>query len=86
MAIGIMSLPVIIIGETRLDWVQPGEDRRSAGKAQEMSETEPVKPSQANIDKMWNYAEKFAEKSGTLLHPDVRSPRRGGGPREPHRH
>src|SRR6266540_6474079 len=35
MAIGIMSLPVIIIGE------------------------------------MWNYARKYAEKSGTSLHPDV---------------
>ena len=28
------------------------------------------KPSQANIDKMWKYAEKYAEKSGTSLHPD----------------
>ena len=28
------------------------------------------KPSQANMDKMWNYARKYAEKSGTLLHPD----------------
>ena len=28
-------------------------------------------PSQANIDKMWAYARKFAEKSGTSLHPDV---------------
>jgi len=28
------------------------------------------KPSQANIDKMWAYARKFAEKSGTSLHPD----------------
>ena len=27
-------------------------------------------PSQANIDKMWKYAEKYAEKSGTSLHPD----------------
>ena len=36
-----------------------------------MSEPEPVKPSQANIDKMWNYARKYAEKSGTFLHPDV---------------
>ena len=36
-----------------------------------MSEPEPVKPSQANIDKMWNYARKYAEKSGTSLHPDV---------------
>jgi ferredoxin-thioredoxin reductase catalytic chain len=36
-----------------------------------MSESEPVKPSQANIDKMWNYARKYAEKSGTSLHPDV---------------
>ena len=36
-----------------------------------MSELEPVKPSQANIDKMWNYAHKYAEKSGTHLHPDV---------------
>jgi ferredoxin-thioredoxin reductase catalytic chain len=36
-----------------------------------MSETEPAKPSQANIDKMWNYARKYAEKSGTSLHPDV---------------
>lgn len=27
-------------------------------------------PSQANIDKMWAYARKYAEKSGTMLHPD----------------
>jgi ferredoxin-thioredoxin reductase catalytic chain len=27
-------------------------------------------PSQANIDKMWAYARKYAEKSGTFLHPD----------------
>ncbi|MBI3637824.1 MAG: ferredoxin:thioredoxin reductase, partial [Candidatus Rokubacteria bacterium] len=27
-------------------------------------------PSQVNIDKMWNYAKKFADKSGTFLHPD----------------
>jgi ferredoxin-thioredoxin reductase catalytic chain len=26
-------------------------------------------PSQQSIDKMWKYAEKFAEKSGTHLHP-----------------
>jgi ferredoxin-thioredoxin reductase catalytic chain len=26
-------------------------------------------PQQASIDKMWKYAEKFAEKSGTSLHP-----------------
>ena len=29
------------------------------------------KPSQANLDKMWAYARKYAEKSGTFLHPDV---------------
>jgi ferredoxin-thioredoxin reductase catalytic chain len=29
------------------------------------------KPSQKNIDKMQKYADKFAEKSGTFLHPDV---------------
>jgi len=28
------------------------------------------KPSQKNLDKMQKYAEKFAEKSGTYLHPD----------------
>src|SRR5438034_10115923 len=28
-------------------------------------------PSQANVDKMWAYARKYAEKSGTALHPDV---------------
>ena len=33
--------------------------------------TEPAKPSQPNIDKMWAYARKYAEKSGTSLHPDV---------------
>ena len=27
-------------------------------------------PSEASLKKMWNYAEKFAEKSGTHLHPD----------------
>jgi ferredoxin-thioredoxin reductase catalytic chain len=27
-------------------------------------------PSQANVDKMWAYARKYAEKSGTSLHPD----------------
>ena len=31
-----------------------------------------AEPSKANIDKMWKYARKFAEKSGTSLHPDVR--------------
>ena len=30
-----------------------------------------VKTSQANIDNMWNYVRKYAEKSGTSLHPDV---------------
>ena len=29
-----------------------------------------TQPSQANIDKMWAYAKKYAEKSGTSLHPD----------------
>lgn len=29
-----------------------------------------ARPSEKNIDKMWKYAEKFAEKSGTSLHPD----------------
>ena len=29
-----------------------------------------AEPSQANIDKMWAYAKKYAEKSGTSLHPD----------------
>ncbi len=29
------------------------------------------KPSQKNIDKMQKYADKFAEKSGTFLHPDA---------------
>ena len=28
-------------------------------------------PSAVNIDKMWAYARKYAEKSGTSLHPDV---------------
>ena len=27
-------------------------------------------PEQRSIDKMWKYAEKYAEKSGTHLHPD----------------
>ena len=27
-------------------------------------------PNQDNVRKMWNYAEKFAAKSGTSLHPD----------------
>jgi ferredoxin-thioredoxin reductase catalytic chain len=27
-------------------------------------------PSDKNFQKMWKYAEKFAEKSGTFLHPD----------------
>ena len=30
-----------------------------------------AEPSKANIDKMWAYARKYAEKSGTSLHPDV---------------
>src|ERR1700739_1926485 len=30
-----------------------------------------AEPSKANIDKMWAYARKYAEKSGTALHPDV---------------
>ena len=33
--------------------------------------SELAKPAQANIDKMWAYARKYAEKSGTSLHPDV---------------
>jgi ferredoxin-thioredoxin reductase catalytic chain len=28
-------------------------------------------PSKVNVDKMWAYARKYAEKSGTSLHPDV---------------
>ena len=27
-------------------------------------------PSAANVDKMWAYARKYAEKSGSSLHPD----------------
>ena len=27
-------------------------------------------PSPANVDKMWAYSRKYAEKSGTFLHPD----------------
>ena len=27
-------------------------------------------PSEKSLKKMWNYAEKFAKKSGTHLHPD----------------
>jgi ferredoxin-thioredoxin reductase catalytic chain len=34
-----------------------------------MSASEPERPSQASIDKMWNYARKYAEKSGTSFHP-----------------
>ena len=34
-----------------------------------MSEEKP--PAQQHVDKMWNYARKYAEKSGTYLHPDV---------------
>src|SRR4029453_16890959 len=30
-----------------------------------------AEPSKANVDKMWAYARKYAEKSGTSLHPDV---------------
>ncbi|HSE92958.1 MAG TPA: ferredoxin-thioredoxin reductase catalytic domain-containing protein [Methylomirabilota bacterium] len=30
---------------------------------------EPDRPAQASIDKMWNYARKYAEKSGTSFHP-----------------
>jgi ferredoxin-thioredoxin reductase catalytic chain len=33
------------------------------------SPPEPDRPSQASIDKMWNYARKYAEKSGTSFHP-----------------
>lgn len=32
--------------------------------------TSPAQPAQAHVDKMWAYARKFAEKSGTSLHPD----------------
>ena len=28
-------------------------------------------PSSKNMEKMWNYARKFAEKSGTVFHPDL---------------
>ena len=28
-------------------------------------------PSQVHVDRMWNYARKYAEKSGTYLHPDT---------------
>ena len=30
-----------------------------------------AEPSKVNVDKMWAYARKYAEKSGTSLHPDV---------------
>ena len=30
-----------------------------------------AEPSKTNVDKMWAYARKFSEKSGTSLHPDV---------------
>src|SRR5204863_2744788 len=46
--------------------LQSHGDRRRAGGIGEGH-----MPSQANIDKMWAYARKFAEKSGTSLHPDV---------------
>jgi ferredoxin-thioredoxin reductase catalytic chain len=29
-----------------------------------------TEPSQAHVDKMWAYARKYADKSGTFLHPD----------------
>jgi ferredoxin-thioredoxin reductase catalytic chain len=29
-----------------------------------------IEPSAKNVDKMWNFVRKFAEKSGTFLHPD----------------
>lgn len=32
--------------------------------------TEPAQPAQVHVDKMWAFARKFAEKSGTSLHPD----------------
>ena len=33
------------------------------------SDADREQASQRNIEKMWKYAEKFAEKSGTSLHP-----------------
>ena len=37
------------------------------------------KPSEKNLSKMRTYAEKFAEKSGTYLHPDHERDGCGGG-------
>ena len=34
-----------------------------------MSSNPSDRPSQASIDKMWNYAKKYSEKSGTSFHP-----------------
>jgi ferredoxin-thioredoxin reductase catalytic chain len=49
------------------------QHRKLAGPAcrpPDTRETRMEQPRQESIDKMWRYAEKFAEKSGTHLHPD----------------
>ena len=43
------------------------------------------KPSEKNLSKMRTYAEKFAEKSGTYLHPDRRNGCGGRGAGATHR-
>src|SRR5262249_39910104 len=52
------------------DRIQSRSDRRCPRRARLSEGGTRSVPSQANLDKMWAYAKKYAEKSGTSLHPD----------------
>jgi ferredoxin-thioredoxin reductase catalytic chain len=45
------------------------ETSDSSFKLDEVTEEHRAQASEKNTEKMWKYARKFAEKSGTFLHP-----------------
>ena len=45
------------------------ELEQAAAKVDEVTDADRMQASQPNIDKMWKFVTKFAEKSGSYLHP-----------------
>ena len=81
-----MSLPVIIIGETRLAGFNPAKIDEALGEGTGMSEVEPVKPSAGQYRQD---VELRAQVRGEVRHLPApgreRHRGRGGRPRAPHR-
>ncbi len=53
------------------DKEQPGveDGEQTAAKVDAVTDADRMQASQPNIDKMWKFVTKFAEKSGSYLHP-----------------